>query len=481
MQNISIIQLAHKYMEPLKDPCNDRFLRQITPPPARPLTHGLLFPKNGSLPDWQLLKSHFQQEGRLSKPDCLQIVTQANNIFLREPNLLHLEDPVTIIGDIHGQYYDLIKILELAGDLSNTKYLFLGDYVDRGAFSIEVLLLLYSLKINFPSTILMLRGNHECRQLTSFFNFRAECLIKYDLEVYERITESFDALPLSCLVNKRFLSLHGGISPDLKSLQDLASVQRFTEPPRVGLFCDILWADPIGTENGAFTESFKPNDVRGCSFYFTAHSTRKFLKKNKLLSIIRAHEAQIDGYKMYKWSGAAEFPVVITVFSAPNYCDVYNNKGAIIKFLDNCLHIQQYNCSEHPFILPNFMNIFTWSIPFVAEKVLEMMNHMLHSTSGKGKAENKGGIKEIEAEIKSQKLEKLRNKVRAISRMMKMFKTLRNDNELIVQLKGLCPDNKIPIGILMQGKEAIEGVIDSFSLAEKYDRINERRPTLSKK
>jgi len=112
----------------------------------------------------------------------------------------------------------MVKMLDVGGSPETTKYLFLGDYVDRGSFSVEVVLLLYSLKLNFPGTIYMLRGNHECRQMTAFFNFRAECLYKYDLETYELFMDSFDALPIACLVNEKFLALHGGISPELKTL-----------------------------------------------------------------------------------------------------------------------------------------------------------------------------------------------------------------------------------------------------------------------
>jgi serine/threonine-protein phosphatase 2B catalytic subunit len=254
-----------------------------------------------------------------------------------------LQDPVTVVGDLHGQFYDMVKMLDVGGSPETTKYLFLGDYVDRGSFSVEVVLLLFSLKLNFPGTIFMLRGNHECRQMTAFFNFRAECLYKYDLDTYEL-----------------FMNLH-----------------RFTEPPRVGLFCDILWSDPVEDEKGHTTQKFLNNDVRGCSYFFGQSATNAFLQRNKLLSILRAHEAQFDGYKMHKWNGPSEFPVVITIFSAPNYCDVYNNKGAIIKFESNTLNILQFNYTPHPYILPNFMDIFTWSVPFVAEKIVEMLYNVL--------------------------------------------------------------------------------------------------------
>ena len=209
--------------------------------------------------------------------------------------------------------------------------------------------------------------------MTQFFNFRTECLYKYDEETYELFMETFDSLPISCLVNDKFLALHGGLSPELRTLADLKNLQRFQEPPRLGLFCDILWSDPVEEEKGQCAQKFEQNDVRGCSFFFGQQAVNAFLHKNKLLSIIRAHEAQFDGYKMHKWNGVQEFPVVITIFSAPNYCDVYNNKGAIIKFEDNTLNIQQFNYTPHPYILPNFMDVFSWSLPFVAEKVVEML------------------------------------------------------------------------------------------------------------
>lgn len=143
---------------------------------------------------------------------------------------------MTVVGDIHGQYYDLVKILDVGGNPDGTKYLFLGDFVDRGSFSIEVLILLYSLKITFPETINFIRGNHECRQMTSFFNFRNECLYKFDQEIYDMFMESFDLFPLSCIINCRFLAVHGGISPDLKMVEDINMVDRFKEPPKQGLF-----------------------------------------------------------------------------------------------------------------------------------------------------------------------------------------------------------------------------------------------------
>ncbi|OMJ83404.1 hypothetical protein SteCoe_15672 [Stentor coeruleus] len=464
-------------MEPMLNPLNDRFLNDLPAPPGRPISRDVLYPSGQFVPNWRALQSHLHKEGRVSKAECIEIITQTTSLLMSESNLLELMDPVTIVGDIHGQFYDLLRVFELGGNFDSTKYLFLGDYVDRGSFSIEVVLLLYAVKLNYPKTVFLLRGNHECRQMSSFFNFRSECLYKYDLEIYDLIMDSFDAMPIACIVNNKFIGVHGGISPELNSLQDIIDLQRVTEPPRLGLFCDILWSDPVDNDSGQSSEKFKSNDVRGCSYCYGSVAVNTFLKKNKLLSIIRAHEVQIDGYKMHKWNGSTGFPVVITIFSAPNYCDVYNNKGAVVKFNNNVLNIQQYNYTVHPYILPNFMDIFSWSIPFVIEKVLEMLYQIVKTNEEETPVPVQVSEKKMPiVEFNHPKAELLRNKVRAVSKMMKMLKTLREDKEVILQLKGLCPDNKIPKGLLQQGRDAIVGAVDSFHKAKEWDVENERRP-----
>src|SRR3954468_4875462 len=133
--------------------------------------------------------------------------------------------------------------------------------------------------------------------------------------------------------------------------------------------CDILWADPLeefGQEKTS--EYFVHNHVRGCSYFFSYPAACNFLEKNNLLSIIRAHEAQDAGYRMYRKTRTTGFPSVMTIFSAPNYLDVYNNKAAVLKYENNVMNIRQFNCTPHPYWLPNFMDVFTWSLPFVGEK-----------------------------------------------------------------------------------------------------------------
>ena len=149
-------------MELLCDPLGDRVMRDIAPPPHQCISHHLLFPTPNK-PNWKLLKDHLFKEGRVSKEDVIMILELATNIFRRERNLLEVKDPVTVVGDIHGQYFDFVKMLDIGGNPENTKYLYLGDFVDRGNFSCEVIILLYSIKINFPDTTFMIRGNHECR------------------------------------------------------------------------------------------------------------------------------------------------------------------------------------------------------------------------------------------------------------------------------------------------------------------------------
>ncbi|EZG59054.1 serine/threonine-protein phosphatase, partial [Gregarina niphandrodes] len=197
---------------------NDRQVPEVEAPPQHPLSPAILWPEGSDKkPDWKALRAHCLKEGRLSISDCLLLINRVTSILSAEPNLLTLQDPITVVGDIHGQYFDLIRLLEIGGDPDNdgVQYLFLGDYVDRGSFSIEVLLVLYALKLCHPRKIWLLRGNHECRQMTSFFNFRDECEYKYNLSVYEASMQSFDCLPLTAVLNDKFLALHGGISPQL--------------------------------------------------------------------------------------------------------------------------------------------------------------------------------------------------------------------------------------------------------------------------
>ncbi|KAK3196041.1 3',5'-cyclic-nucleotide phosphodiesterase (PDEase) (3':5'-CNP) [Lecanicillium sp. MT-2017a] len=439
-------------------------------------------------PDINFLKQHFYREGRLTEEQALFILRRGGEILRSEPNLLEMDAPITVCGDVHGQYYDLMKLFEVGGDPAETRYLFLGDYVDRGYFSIECVLYLWSLKIHYPNTLWLLRGNHECRHLTDYFTFKLECKHKYSETVYEACMESFCSLPLAAVMNKQFLCIHGGLSPELHTLDDLRNINRFREPPTQGLMCDILWADPLedfGQEKTS--DYFLHNHVRGCSYFFSYPAACAFLEKNSLLSVIRAHEAQDAGYRMYRKTRTTGFPSVMTIFSAPNYLDVYNNKAAVLKYENNVMNIRQFNCTPHPYWLPNFMDVFTWSLPFVGEKITDMLIAILSisseeelkdetpsSTSPAPSSPPMSAGSEDPNSIEF-KRKAIKNKILAIGRMSRVFQVLREESERVTELKTVS-GGRLPAGTLMLGAEGIKNAISGFEDAKKVDLQNERLP-----
>ena len=253
--------------------------------------------------------------------------------------------------------------------------------------------------------------------------------------------------------------------------------------------CDVLWADPLedfGQEKTS--DYFLHNHVRGCSYFFSYPAACAFLEKNNLLSIIRAHEAQDAGYRMYRKTRTTGFPSVMTIFSAPNYLDWYNNKAAVLKYENNVMNIRQFNCTPHPYWLPNFMNVFMWSLPFVGEKITDMLIAILSicseeelkddtpsaTSSGPG-SPPLSATSSMDPDSVEFKRRAIKNKILAIGRLSRVFQVLREESESVTELKTVS-GGKLPAGTLMLGAEGIKNAISSFEDARKIDLQNERLP-----
>eukprot|EP00792_Barthelona_sp_PAP020_P005656 TRINITY_DN2747_c0_g2_i1.p1 TRINITY_DN2747_c0_g2~~TRINITY_DN2747_c0_g2_i1.p1 ORF type:complete len:485 (+),score=127.26 TRINITY_DN2747_c0_g2_i1:77-1531(+) len=363
------VQFQHSFV--------DRVVPEVEPYPRTKLQGNELFDSN-NLPILENVKEHLRKEGTLLDSDVISICERAANLFREDPNVVTVSGPVNICGDIHGQYYDLLNIFENCGDVTpQKKYLFLGDYVDRGMFSTQVLIYLLCIKIRYPTQLIMLRGNHECRQMSAYFNFQKECLVKYSIDTYEAFCDFFQTLPLCAVVDNHFFCVHGGLSPHVKTVEDIQQINRFVEPQDRGAMCDLLWADPAD-----FSHDFSDNLQRGCSVYFGFAAAKNFLDRNKFVSIIRAHEAQEQGYKTHKQHPKLHFPTVITLFSAPNYMDTYKNKGAVLMVSQQKVKFKQLNHVSHPYWLPSFLDVFSWSIPFAAESVIHILLTLLKRSEG---------------------------------------------------------------------------------------------------
>ncbi len=252
--------------------------------------------------------------------------------------------------------------------------------------------------------------------------------------------------------------------------------------------CDILWADPLeefGQEKTS--EYFVHNHVRGCSYFFSYPAACNFLEKNNLLSVIRAHEAQDAGYRMYRKTRTTGFPSVMTIFSAPNYLDVYNNKAAVLKYENNVMNIRQFNCTPHPYWLPNFMDVFTWSLPFVGEKITDMLIAILSicpedelKEDATPSTVSPGPVSPpinaiLDPESIEYKRRAIKNKILAIGRLSRVFQVLREESERVTELK-TASGGRLPAGTLMLGAEGIKNAISSFEDARKVDLQNERLP-----
>ena len=181
----------------------------------------------------------------ISEAGVQRLCAKAKEILKEEENVHHVPIPATVVGDIHGQFYDLLELFDVGGQVPSVNYVFMGDFVDRGYYSVETCLLLLALKVRYPKRVTLIRGNHESRQITQVYGFYDECLKKYGTTtVWKCCVDVFDCLCLSAVVDNSVLCVHGGLSPSLDTVDQIQDLQRFQEPPHEGPMCDLMWSDP---------------------------------------------------------------------------------------------------------------------------------------------------------------------------------------------------------------------------------------------
>ncbi|TMW93537.1 hypothetical protein EJD97_011524 [Solanum chilense] len=301
----------------------------------------------------------FKNQKNLHKRYAYQIVLQTREMLRALPSLVDIVVPegkhFTVCGDVHGQFYDLLNIFELNGLPSeDNPYLFNGDFVDRGSFSLEVILTLFAFKCMCPSAIHLARGNHESKSMNKIYGFEGEVRSKLSEIFVELFAEVFCCLPLAHVINEKVFVVHGGLfSVDGVKLSDIRAIDRFCEPPEEGLMCELLWSDPQ-------PQPGRGPSKRGVGLSFGGDVTKRFLQENNLDLVVRSHEVKDEGYEI-EHDGK-----LITVFSAPNYCDQMGNKGAFIRFEapDMKPNIVTFSAVPHPDVKPmayanNFLRMFS--------------------------------------------------------------------------------------------------------------------------
>ena len=312
----------------------------------------------------------------------------------REQNIVYIEGVTQIFGDYHGSYFDFTYQRDdpywkqqLNGIKINRVYL--GDYVDRGESSIEILTTLLCMKCNDPQRVIILRGNHETRKMSSSYNFLDECYNKYSREMYELFCNLFDTMPLCCIVSTqtlKFFLCHGGLSSHLRTLDDIMQIDRRREPPNEGLFCDLLWSDPTNNDFFLKHPSFRdkaqnitylPNKVRRCSCLYGFKAINSFLCNNGLTAVIRGHQCVDKGIQVEDF-GCERSSRAITVFGKTNYGDNHNRAGFIVLANDNIFSRTNDRTNEKEEYLP-VLNSFDLSLLRIRSEIHEIMKILVNS------------------------------------------------------------------------------------------------------
>lgn len=260
-----------------------------------------------------------RQGENLEEGVFVSLLMKLMEVLYCESNLIELTSPITICGDVHGQLYDVFELFKAGGDPATTKYLFMGDYVDRGYYSCLTFAYLAALKLKYPGNVYLLRGNHECRQVNQMYGFYAECTLLYGHSGFWSLcNEVFDLLPYCALIDGEIFSTHGGLSPEIPLIDKINSINRVEDVPSTGPFADLTWSDPDDT-------TWSPNP-RGAGHCFGEQPTREFCHLNGLRFVTRSHQLVMQGYEWYFNN------LLVNIWSAPNYMYRSGNKASVMKY-----------------------------------------------------------------------------------------------------------------------------------------------------
>lgn len=249
-----------------------------------------------------------------------QVCQQLKKLIGNIPNVVSLRSPLTIAGDLHGHFWELLEIFRIGGFIPDTNYLFLGNYIGLGKFSLQTLLLLFCLKLRHPDRLTLLRGSHECRSMARIYGLYGECLRHYgNTNSWRHLTDVFEYLPLAAVIDESRLCVSSGLSPALDYVDQMKVLNRFTDPPPKSPLADLLWNTPSET-----IALFQKDPKTGMVSY-GHEALNRFLQMNNLKQMIRSNTLCLGGYKE-SWAGK-----LITVWSVPNFCDRLQNNAAIIE------------------------------------------------------------------------------------------------------------------------------------------------------
>lgn len=283
----------------------------------------------------------FKDDKRLHKKYLYKIILESYKQHVELDNIEHIAIPegkhLTVCGDTHGQFYDVLKIFELNGaPSSENPYVFNGDFVDRGSWSLEVVTTLLAYKCLEGSSMHLTRGNHETVAMNRIYGFEAEVVAKHSIHAFHCFVQLFTHLPLALIINDKVFVTHGGLPTPGTSLDDIQKANRKVEPGDSGIVCDLLWSDPQD-------EAGRAASKRGTGFMFGPDVSHAWLDANNLELLIRSHEMKEEGYSVDHQGRC------ITIFSAPNYCDQMGNLGAFIRLAHDCKpHFTTFSAAPHP-------------------------------------------------------------------------------------------------------------------------------------